>query len=98
MPACGLDAPPAVDEPAADDLVTEADAVGDVVFVCDSLAVGLDLFARRVPVAPVGRGRERIGIEMGRDVAGEPRIGVLPPRTADPIGLLVDGEVGEPGL
>ena len=47
-------------------------------------------------MAPVGRGRERIGVEMGRDITGEPRVGVLPPRSPDPIRLLVDREVGEP--
>jgi len=98
MPTLRLDVPHSVFEPAARDRVAEAGLLLDVVLARDPLEIALDLAARREPVAPVGRGRERIGIEVGRDIAREPRVGVLPPRSAEPICLLVDRDVGEPGF
>src|SRR5437879_12825026 len=85
-------------EPAARARVAAPDLPLDVVLVRDPLEVPLDLFARRESVAPFGRGRERIGVEVGRDVAREARIRVLPPRPADTVRLLVDREVREAGL
>ena len=98
VPALRLDVPRAVVEPAARDRVAEPDLPLDVVLVRDTLEVPLDLVARRESVAPFGRGRERIGVEVGRDVAREPRIRVLPPRPTDTVRFLVDGEVREAGV
>ena len=52
----------------------------------------------REPVAPVRVQGERVGVEVRRHVAGEARVGVLAPRAADAVGLLVDGEVVVAGL
>ena len=49
-------------------------------------------------VAPLGIEGERIAVEVRRNVAGEAGIGVLPPRPPEPVGLLVQGEVGDPRL
>ena len=94
----GLDVPTTVDELAADDTFTEAGVLGETVVGRDPFEVGPDLVARREAVTPFGVGRERVAVEMGRHVAREPGVGVLAPRAAEAIRLLVDGEVGEPGF
>ena len=61
---CGLEVPATVDEVAAGDLVAEADALVDAVLAGDALEVGADLTPGREAVAPVGRQRERVGVEV----------------------------------
>ena len=93
-----LELPAPVLELAARDLVAEADELVDLVLARHALEVGLDLPTRGEAVAPLGIGLERVAVEVGRDVAADPRIGVLPPGAADALGLLVHRDVGEAGL
>ena len=90
--------PTTVVEYAAGDLAAVADALVEPVAMRDVLEVGQNFPARREAVAPLGVQRERVAVEVGRDVAGDPRIGVLPPRSPEPVGLLVDDVVVEPGF
>ena len=75
------------------DRVAEPDVPLDVPVAGDLLEVRLDLGAGRVAVAPLGIEREGVAVEVRGDVAGDAGVGVLPPGAAQPVGLLVDGEV-----
>ncbi len=88
-----LDLPPPVTERARDDLLPEHDVATDVVLPCHALEVGADLVAARERVRPVRVGREGVRVEVRRHVARETRVGVLAPRPAEGLGLLVDGDV-----
>ena len=92
------DPPAAFHEFTAGDLVSEADAREDAVLLGNPFEVGLDLLAGREAATPFGPQRERVGVEMGRHVAREARIGVLTPGASDPVALLVDGEITETRL
>ena len=83
---------------AARDLLAEADVVDHAVLAGDPLEVGQDLVARREGVAPVRVEGERVAVEVRRDVAGDARVGVLPPGAPEAIGLLVDDQIGQAGL
>ncbi len=48
-------------------------------------------------MGPVRVGPERIAVEVGRDVAHEPGVGVVMPGPADGVGRLHDPEVGDAG-
>jgi hypothetical protein len=85
--------PAAVATGAAHHLVPEADLAHDVVTVRDPFEVRLDLAGE--PVTP--RGSVRVD-EVRKEGTAGTRIGVLPPGTAEPLGLLVDREVLEARL
>src|SRR5262249_5790774 len=73
--------------PAAADQRIDAPAPRDVLEVREYLA------PRREAMRPFGIERERIAVEVRRDVAGEARIRVLAPGPAETVGLLVDDDV-----
>ena len=93
-----LQVPTAVDELAPVDALAESHAVDHPVVPRHPFEVRVDLRTGRERVAPLGVGRERIRVEVRRHVARDTGIGVVPPRTADPVALLVDHDVVEPGL
>jgi len=64
----------------------------------DLLEVGEDLGLSGERPRPIRLGREREGVEVRRDVAGETGISVAAPRAADAFGLFEDHEVLDAGL
>ena len=90
--------PPSVGEGTADDRIAEADPRHDAPILGHPLEIGTDLGAGGEPVAPFGGRGKGVGVQVRRDIAGQPRIGVLPPGPPDALGLLVDREIGEAGL
>ena len=60
------------------------------------LGIGEDLGLLGEASAPVGLRRKGEPVEVGGDVAPAPRVGVVPPGAAHPVGLLEDGEVSYP--
>ena len=90
-----LEVPPAVGERAAHHLVVETNALDDTEVAGNPFEIRPDLGAGREPVTPVGRERERVRVEMRRNVACETGVRVLAPRSADGRALLVHREVGE---
>ena len=90
--------PPAVAPLAGHHLLAEADVAQHAVLGGHPFEVVEDLAAGRERLAPVRVQRERVAVQVGRDVTGDARVRVLPPGTAQPVGLLVDHEVGEAGL
>src|SRR5215831_1872189 len=83
-------APPAA-QSARISSVPKAVPVGDV------LQVAPDLRLPGETVRPVRVGRERERVQVRRDVAGTPGIGVVAPGAADRAGPFQDDEVGHPG-
>ena len=96
--AFGLELPAPGGEAATDDALAVARVPVEAVIACDAGEVRADLRTGREPVAPFGIRRERVAVEVRRDVAREARIRVLAPGTAGPVAFLVDGEVGDPGF
>src|SRR5919109_1744054 len=92
------DSPATVLEVAAHDLLAEADVRTEAILIGDALEVAPDLRTRRERVAPVRVELERVLVEARRYVAGESGVGVVPPRAADGLGLLVDLEAVDAGL
>ena len=74
---------------------TKHDALIHCVPLRDTLEVGLDFGTRRKAMAPLGVGLKRVAIEVRRHIAGDARIGVLAPRSAEALGLFVDDVVVE---
>jgi hypothetical protein len=62
------------------------------------LEVGLDFRTRRETMAPFRVQCEGVAVEVGRDIAGDAWVGILSPRPAQAIGLLIEDEVVEAGL
>jgi hypothetical protein len=93
-----LDAPAPVRELEARDLLVEADAGEHAVLARDALEVLADLGAGREAVAPLRIRLEGVAVDVGGHVAGEPRIGVLAPGSADAGALLVHDPVLVAGL
>jgi hypothetical protein len=73
------------------------DPLGDAVLVGEALEVGLDLGLRRKATRPARVRLEGELVEVGGDVAGRTRVGVVMPDAADPVGLLEHGHVGVAG-
>src|SRR5262249_4259896 len=93
----GLETPaPALERPAAH-LRAVADAPIDAVAARDVLEVRPYLRARREAMGPLRVEREGVAVEVRRHVAGETGVRVLPPRSPEPIGLLVEHDVVEAG-
>ncbi len=88
-----VEMPTAVLEFATDDFFVEANHFVDIVFFCGTFEVILHFGAGRHQVAPVRIRFERIGIGVGRYVAGQAGIGVFAPGTADPGRLFIDDGV-----
>jgi len=78
--------------------LAELDAGSDLVAVGHLLEVGPDLCPGCEAVVPLGVEGEEVAVEVGRHVARDARVGVLPPRPANPVALLVDDEVLEAGV
>ncbi len=89
----GADMPLPVTPFAALDLGIEANVLLDSVGLGDILEVALDLRARRVERTPFRVEGEGIGIGVRGRVAGDSRIGVFAPGSADRCALFVDGEI-----
>ena len=89
----GGQAPPTVGELARRDLLAEVHDVTDAPPGCHAFEVGLDLVTGREAVGPLGVRFERVGVGVRRHVTGDAGVGVLAPRAADPVGLLVDDHV-----
>ena len=93
-----LDPPPPVLIGHAADIGAVPDATLDVEAPGHVLEVVPDLGAGGEHVAPLRVGCEGVAVQVGRDVAGDTRVRVLPPRAAKGVGLLVHDEVGVPRL
>jgi hypothetical protein len=98
VPGGRFDPPPSARPLAACHFLPEADVRQEPEPLGGADEVRLDLVAGRESPAPVGVEGERIGVDVGGHVAGDPGIRVLAPGAAQPVGLLVDGEVAQAGL
>jgi len=78
----GPNLPAAVNEFAGRNLFLKADAVYNGVFLSNILEISPNLRTRSKHLTPVRVGLKRIGIRMRWYVAGQARIGVRPPGTA----------------
>ena len=94
----GLEPPLAAKVLGLRDLLVEPDEALDAVGLRHVLEIGLNLGPRREQMAPLRIGLEGVAVEMGGDIAGQAGVGVVAPRAAEAIGLLVDGEVVEARL
>ncbi len=74
----------------------QAEVGPEVELLDEVLGVGEDLGLLREASAPVGLRGERERVQLGGDVAGGPRVDVVPPGPADAVGLLDDGEAAHP--
>jgi len=80
------------------DLGVELDEVAHAEACRHVLQVGEDLRPGSEGVRPVGVRCEREAVQVRGDVARDPRIGVVPPRAAQSVGLLVYDDRVEAGL
>src|SRR4051812_26491973 len=78
-----LEVPATGRERAVRDLFVEPRVLDDAVLARDPLEVRADLGAGRESAAPLGRQRERVRVEVRRNVAREAGIGVLAPGPAE---------------
>src|SRR5207244_5934718 len=79
-------------EPRLDHLGPEADLRADAVVAGAALEVVAQLVPPREELRPVVVRRERVAVEVVRDVHPAAGIGVLEPRAADPV-LLLEADV-----
>src|SRR5580704_18810811 len=71
----------------------KADVRTDCVLGRAMLEIGEDLSLGREESGPVGVVFERIGVEVRRNVAGNPRVRVVAPGSSETVASLEDGEV-----
>ena len=96
--SCSVHAPALLVEGRREHLGREAHARCDAVLLRDPAEVGVDLGLPGEPPRPPVLGREGERVQVARDVAGRPRVGVLAPDPADVVAALEQHEVGDPRL
>ena len=80
------------------DVAVEANVFFQIEFVHQIVDVIENLVAAGKAARPLRVGRERIGVQIGGDVAGGARVGVVPPGAADAVAPFQNHEIIDPRL